>query len=589
MSFATVVRLLRNVWRAFSLRLHRTSMMPQWPGLLMILSLTLSCFAAETAVVSPDPISLSPAERLWVAAHPIIKVGTDPAWPPFSSASNGAVQGIDPDLLNLIGSRVGLRFEFVSSQTWSEIYAAAERREVDVLAGTARTAEREKAFQFTEPYFSFPVVIVTRNDEPILWSVLDLRGRRLIGVRGYVATAELARVYPQLEFLPDAESVEVAMAQVSNGEADAFVTNLPNASFTAKTLGLTNVKIAGVMPDRFNLCYAVRPDWPELTALLNRAIASLTEADRQAIVHPWIRIDYAKVIRWDLVWKAGLILLGVWGGIIGFVVYHNRRLGRELTERIRLQQEIKAAHDRLLQLNEDKTELMQMAAHDLRGPLTGIQLAVDASLRMNMVPSLDALQMVEKQVGQMTSLLTNLLDADALERGRREFEIGRFIPDVVVQSAVNALTSAADQKSIRIEVSIAEGLPEIEADATAFRQIADNLLSNAIKFSPRNSVVAVILEQKDIHVRLEVRDEGPGVAPEERERIFAKYARGSARPTGDERSTGLGLSIVRQLAAAMNGRVWCESSLGKGSSFILLVPVASAAVAADADIATPVR
>src|SRR5690606_24290900 len=86
------------------------------------------------------------------------------------------------------------------------------------------------------------------------------------------------------------------------------------------------------------------------------------------------------------------------------------------------------------------------------------------------------------------------------------------------------------------------------------------------------SVVRVVLEQQNQSVRFSVSDQGPGVLPEETERIFAKYARGTAQPTGGEKSTGLGLSIVRKLAGAMNARVWCESGPHGGSSFVLLVP-----------------
>jgi signal transduction histidine kinase len=546
--------------------------------LLILLSLAVHCHAAESSKTTVEKLELTVEERAWIAAHPVIKVGADPSWPPFSAATAGKPSGIDPDLLATIGEKLGIRFEFVGGSSWSEIYSAAERGEMDMLVGTARTTAREKAFRFTEPYFSFPVVIVTRVDEPILWSVLDLAGRRVIGVQDYVATTEMARTYPGIHHLPPAETVERAMEMVSRGEADALVTNLPNASFTAKTLGLTNVKIAGVMPERFNLCYAVRPDWPELTTMLNRAIASLTEADRQDIVHPWIRVDYARVIRWDLVWKTALITLGVLGTVLGLFIYHNRRLAHELTERIRLQGEIKGAHDRLLQLNEDKTELLQMAAHDLRGPLTGIQLAVDASVRMHVVPSADALQMIDKQVRQMTGLLSDLLDVEALENGRREFQIERLAPGETVRESVESLQCLADLKSIRIDVSIAQDLPEVAADSTALHQIVENLLSNAIKFSPRERVVRVLLERKNEFVRLEVRDQGPGVPADETERIFAKYARGSARPTAGEKSTGLGLSIVRQLAGAMNARVWCESELGEGSTFVLMLPAASAPV-----------
>ena len=519
-------------------------------------------------------VRLTADDQVWIAAHPVIRVGVDPSWPPFSLKSpGGSSVGIDPDLLASIGARLGLNFEFVPGSSWSEVYAAARNGSVDMLAGTALTAEREKSFTFTAPYFSFPVVIVTRNDEPILWSVLDLEGRRIVGVAGYVATSEMARDYPELTFLPPTSTVARAMQLVSDGKADAFITNLPNASFEAKTLGLTNLKIAGVMPERFNLRYAVRPDWPELVSLLDRAIATLSEADRQAVVHPWIRVDYERVIRWDLVWKTALIVLIVVAVVLSAVIFHNRRLARELVERIRLQREIKDAHDTLLQLNEDKTEMLQMAAHDLRGPLTGIQLAIDASVRIKIVPSLDALVMVDHQVRQMTGLLNNLLDVEALEHGRREFEISRIPADESLRSTLATFTPVAAEKFIRIDATIAEGLPELEVDPTALRQITDNLVSNAIKFAPKYSVVRVKLEQQNTSVRIEISDEGPGVAAHETERIFAKYVRGSATPTGGEKTTGLGLSIVRQLATAMNARVWCESR-PTGGFFVLMIPIA---------------
>ncbi|WP_044891544.1 ATP-binding protein [Opitutus terrae] len=520
-------------------------------------------------------LTFTAAEVEWIAAHPVVRVGLDPSWPPFSSVdARGNCVGIDVDLLKRLGRQLGITFECSTRGSWEEVYAAAQRGEFDVLAGTASTPEREKDFIFTEPYFRFPVVIVTRTDEPLLWSVLDLGGRKLVGVRGYAPTSEMQRRYPDL-VVDLVDTVEQAMNRVADGEADAFVSNLPNVSFVAKTHGLTNLKIAGVLPESFDLRYAVRLDAPILRSLLDRAIRRLSEAERQAIVHPWIRVDYAKVIRWDIVWKTALGILLVFGTVIGAVVYHNRRLARELQARIRLQHQLEETGDALMRLNEEKTELLQMAAHDLRGPLTGIQLVMDASLRMNAVPQGEALRMVDEQVHRMTTLLGNLLDADALEHGRREFVCEPIEPAAMLRAAVASILPMADHKAIRLDTNaVPATMPPVQADATALRQILDNLLSNALKYSPRERTVTLAMEQRNGAVRLEVRDQGPGVAPHETERIFVKYARGTARPTGGEKSTGLGLSIVRQLATAMNGRVWCEHRPGEGGYFALVIPLA---------------
>ncbi len=565
-----------------SLTVRRLQPIHEWVFRLAALAAIWIAAHAHAAAAVPPTLEFSAAEREWLARHPVIRVGFDPAWPPFSVVTaDGKCSGIDGDLLARISQQLGVRFEFVTRSNWTETYEAAQRGEIDVLTGTSITIERAREFEFTEPYLSFPIIIVTRNDEPILWSVLDLVGRRLAGVRDYVATLEMARKYPEIEVVPT-DSVAQAMEFVSRGKADAFITNLPNASFIAKTRGFTNLKIAGVMPERFDLRYAVRSDWPEFAGILDRAIASLTEADRQALVHPWIRVDYEKVIRWDIVWRTALVAFCVVGLVLGAVLYHNRRLARELVERIRLQREIKEAHDESVRLHEEKTELLQMAAHDLRGPLTGMQLVVDSSLRLNAVPHPEALNLIEKQIRQMTALLNDLLDVEALESGRRELRLEILDARQVVRSAVNGLVAVAENKEIRLDASaVALTVPPVRADATAFRQIADNLISNAIKFSPRNSVIEITLEQRGDFVRLEVGDQGPGVPPAETERIFAKYARGSARPTAGEKSTGLGLSIVRQLASGLNGRVWCENRPKGGAVFIFLIPAAPGASAAE--------
>ena len=543
----------------------------------MALATGLVLFSTVVARAAPSGYVPTPTERAWLQAHPHIRVGFDPAWPPFSMATeSGGCRGIDADLLARLGTELGVTFDFVSRPDWTAVYDSALHGEMDLLVGTARSPEREQHFLFTQPYFSFPIVIVTRNDEPILWSPLDLAGRRVIGVRDYITTTEIGRRYPDLK-MTEVESVAVAMSMIARGEADAFFTNLPNASFVAKTRGLTNLKIAGVMPDTFDLCYAVRPDWPELRAILDHALAALSEGDRQELVHPWIRVDYARVIRWDIVWRVALGVLSVLAVVLWAVLYHNRCLQRELVERIRLQREIKESHDKLVVLNEEKSELLQMAAHDLRGPLTGMQLVVDSSLRLGAVPPDEALKMIEKQMKQMTGLLNDLLDVEALESGRRELRLEEADLVRVLRAAVGVASPLAASKAIRIDASgVAAQLPLVRADLTALRQIFDNLLSNAVKFSPRGTAVTVSAGVRGGFLRVEIADEGPGVPAAETERIFAKYARGTARPTAGEKSTGLGLSIVRQLAGAMNGRVWCENRPDRGATFVFMIPPANA-------------
>lgn len=112
------------------------------------------------------------------------------------------------------------------------------------------------------------------------------------------------------------------------------------------------------------------------------------------------------------------------------------------------------------------------------------------------------------------------------------------------------------------------------ADPNVLTQVLENLVSNAVKYSPPDRSIFVRLKQLPGTVRFEVQDEGPGLSAEDQQKLFGKFARLTAKPTGDETSTGLGLSIVKRMVEAMNGEVWCESEAGQGATFIVELPAA---------------
>jgi signal transduction histidine kinase len=321
------------------------------------------------------------------------------------------------------------------------------------------------------------------------------------------------------------------------------------------------------------LRYAVRSDWPELAGILDKGIASLTPADLQSINDHWIRVDYGNVVRWDIIWKIAAAILLVVAIAITLIIARARRLAYELAQRLRLQDELEDSRDRLAQLNEEKAELLRMAAHDLRGPLTGVLLNLDLALQGGITAEA-ALPRIRGHVEQMLMLMTDLLDSEAIDEGQRKLTFKEVNAAVVINEVLASASSVAERKKIRFDTSGVGQVSAVLADVGALRQIVENLVSNAVKFSlPGGTVWIALTEWKD-RVRLEVRDKGPGVQTDEVERIFAKYVRGSAKPTAGEKSTGLGLSIVRQLITAMNGRTWCESTPGKGATFIIVLPTA---------------
>jgi signal transduction histidine kinase len=138
-----------------------------------------------------------------------------------------------------------------------------------------------------------------------------------------------------------------------------------------------------------------------------------------------------------------------------------------------------------------------------------------------------------------------------------------------VEAVVDQYRQPAEAKQITLHFSNEAPENVVSADEQALMQVLENLVSNAVKYSPHGKQAFVRILRNGDAVRIEIQDEGEGISEEDMKKLFGKFARLTARPTGGEHSTGLGLSIVKRMVEAMNGKVWCESELGKGSTFIV--------------------
>jgi signal transduction histidine kinase len=274
---------------------------------------------------------------------------------------------------------------------------------------------------------------------------------------------------------------------------------------------------------------------------------------------------------------AGYLGLVVFMFSLGFI-FENGRVRAYKKLEVALQN-LAATNERLVHLNNEKNEFLGIAAHDLKNPLTVI-LANGGVLKILKDPSEISKQadMIISAAERMRHLITNLLDANAIEEGRFASNLERCDLNKLVQTVVDQNAPAATQKQIAIRVGLAENI-EVRTDRLAAMQILDNLVSNAVKYSPLNSTIHIhTLPEKD-YALVRVRDEGPGISEADQKKLFLKFSRGSARPTGGESSTGLGLAIAKRLAEALSGRIECQSTAGAGATFTLRLPLASAEAA----------
>lgn len=277
---------------------------------------------------------------------------------------------------------------------------------------------------------------------------------------------------------------------------------------------------------------------------------------------------------------AGYLSLAAFMALVGLSFESGRR--RSLAKLQAALEALSLANGRLQELNQERSEFLGMAAHDLRNPLSSI--VGFAQLIQRYSPNMDNMQRdgiarILNASGRMRELLDRLLSVRAIEEGRLDLEIERCDLSSLAQTAVSNHEAAAAAKQILLAFAPCSEPALAMADAPAVGQILDNLLSNAIKFSPPGSPVAVmVVRATDGRVRIEVEDAGPGLSEEDQKKLYGKFARLSARPTAGESSNGLGLSIVKRLAEAMDGALQCRSQLGEGTTFSLTLRAAPAEV-----------
>lgn len=249
--------------------------------------------------------------------------------------------------------------------------------------------------------------------------------------------------------------------------------------------------------------------------------------------------------------------------------------GRLVTELAEQKAEIERRNQELRRLSNLKNEFIGMAAHDLRTPLATIQIMTHYLRQpapwMTEDDRDEMLQDICDQTQHMLKLLSDLLDVTQIESGKLELHLepiplDEFLAQVVKRQARLAAPKGTD---IRLE-SVAPG--GVCADPIRLRQVIDNLISNAVKYAPGGTTVWVCAERLPGTWKIAVRDQGPGIPPEERMRLFQEFGRLSARPTGGEHSTGLGLAIARRIVEAHGGVLDVDSPPGEGATFWFTLP-----------------
>ena len=242
------------------------------------------------------PVVLTQSEQEWIREHPVILCAPDPDFPPaeFFNTS-GQYVGLVADYLDIIFTRVGLERKIVRLEGWSEVLDYARKKKIDLVTAASKTSQRQVFLDFSEPFVELPAVIIARQQVDQELTLEKLKGMKVAVVREYAAHDYIVLNYPYLD-LDLVSDIQTGLRKVSFGIVDAMVANIASVSYYIERGTITNLKVAGESGFTYKLSFAPRKDWPVMTHILNKGLASLTSDERRKIYRKWIRLERSPIL-----------------------------------------------------------------------------------------------------------------------------------------------------------------------------------------------------------------------------------------------------------------------------------------------------
>ncbi|MBL8058190.1 MAG: response regulator [Anaerolineales bacterium] len=251
----------------------------------------------------------------------------------------------------------------------------------------------------------------------------------------------------------------------------------------------------------------------------------------------------------------------------------NHALEQRVAERTA---ELQRALRELRELDRLKSEFIANVSHELRTPLLHVKgtvtLLTDGALGTLTSEQMRGLHVAEEAAEQLERVVEDVIDFNEVHG--RVLDLEPVPVAEACQSAYQALLPRIQRRHVNVRLAVPSELPPVRADALALSRVIRHLLDNAVKFSPPDGLVQILAERRGEHIRISVQDQGPGIPPDERQRIFTLFYQSDGSSTRRAGGMGLGLALVRKLLTAHGTQIELESEVGRGSSFAFDLPIA---------------
>lgn len=592
--------------------LRRVKLKNIWLIVIFLLIISTMSFSVEEGSI------FSEEELEWLENHPVIYVAPENDYAPVEYHEDGVFKGMSVDYLNWIGENYDIQFEFVYYETWSEILDALRSESVDIQSALVKTPERMQYVAFTEPYANIPNVVLIRKDVELQINDENLYDFRVGVIKDY-AVHEYIRLVDQPDYMYEYTGVEAALSELSLGAIDVLILDLAQASYYIQSMAISNVVISTDIHVNYEykLRFGTPISSPELASILDKAISSMPEAEKQAIVNKWINPGYyntfenfIKYIVMGIGIAVSLILVFVvWSMTLRTQVQKktaeleieldkSRKLTTELGELTEeLESRVKERTDNLMHVNQQLQDHLKVLestqkqlieseklnalsrmvigiAHQLNTPLgtaiTGTSFAESLLERMsrselsqNLERDLESLKEVTHNNQRcLDKLSTIIMDFNNVANYHYKSDVRKLKMDEEIDRLVELIKHQYDYRHIDFQLDLQEGI-EREVSVKSLFQLIHVLIKNALEhgYNYEAGVVKITLHELHDKIHLTITDYGKGIADDEIGNVFEPFV------SGDMGGSGLGLFAAYNIVKGiLNGDLSISSSEGLGTS-----------------------